>query len=316
LSPSGGSSAGSEGYRVGLSDAPGGEAEVLKRPVDRAAEGSKGKHKKAPGDQADRFEPAAPPAKRAKKAAGIEVRPTPGLMPKELRDDEISHFQGAPAGDRDGAAASENPSARHASGTSPPAASSPAPTPPGTANAPAQRVAPAAPEAELPRSVQRGASNDTKKAAKPAPVPAGAQNASPSRAAVTVAPNADPSNARDGRRLDKVGSSEAKPVTGEDRAGNSASEDQAARVLLAWARKQHDQVIALVGSSNCLAAANAAGEIYSRAPSYYAANIVTDRSIRRCLPYLNSERDRQDRSRAAAKRAVDDAVNTPADSRK
>ena len=73
-----------------------------------------------------------------------------------------------------------------------------------------------------------------------------------------------------------------------------------------WARKQHDQVIALVASNRCRDAASAAVEIYNRAPDYYAANIATDRQIKPCMAYVNHERELADRSRGAPKNAADD----------
>ncbi|HEY0194008.1 MAG TPA: hypothetical protein VGC42_22980 [Kofleriaceae bacterium] len=66
-----------------------------------------------------------------------------------------------------------------------------------------------------------------------------------------------------------------------------------------WAQKQHEQVVAYVRANNCRAAAVAASEIYSRAPEYYAANVEVDRSIKPCLAYLNTERERRQRARAA-----------------
>ncbi|HEY0194758.1 MAG TPA: hypothetical protein VGC42_26780, partial [Kofleriaceae bacterium] len=66
-----------------------------------------------------------------------------------------------------------------------------------------------------------------------------------------------------------------------------------------WAQKQHEQVVAYVRANNCRAAAVAASEIYNRAPEYYAANVEVDRSIKPCLAYLNTERERSQRARAA-----------------
>jgi hypothetical protein len=102
---------------------------------------------------------------------------------------------------------------------------------------------------------------------------------------------ADPATAgRDSRR--GAPSSDTKAAKVDDK----PAEDKA---LLGWAQKQRDQVIAFVRSNNCRAAANTATEIYNRAPEYYAANVATDRSVKPCLAYLNSEREREDRSRAA-----------------
>jgi hypothetical protein len=136
-------------------------------------------------------------------------------------------------------------------------------------------------------------------ALKPAPAPPPA----PPPPAATVA--AEPPGApRDSRRLaDKQAVSPADAKSAEEK----TTEDKA---LAEWVQKQREQVLAYVKSNNCRAAANAAVAIYNRAPDYYAANIATDREIKPCLPYVNNERERVDRSRAAAKRA--NAADTPA----
>jgi hypothetical protein len=54
-----------------------------------------------------------------------------------------------------------------------------------------------------------------------------------------------------------------------------------------------------VRANNCRAAANAATEIYNRAPDFYATSVESDREIRPCLSYVTSERERVDRARAA-----------------
>jgi hypothetical protein len=90
-------------------------------------------------------------------------------------------------------------------------------------------------------------------------------------------------------------------------AEGKAADDKA---LIDWAQKQRQQVLAFVKSNNCRAAANAAVAIYNRAPDYYAANIATDRAIKPCIAYVNNEREREDRSRAASKRAI--PTDTPA----
>jgi hypothetical protein len=68
---------------------------------------------------------------------------------------------------------------------------------------------------------------------------------------------------------------------------------------LAWAQQQHDRVIGFVNASQCSAAASAAVEIYNRVPAYYLANVANDRAVKPCLPYLTSEREREDRKRAS-----------------
>ena len=132
------------------------------------------------------------------------------------------------------------------------------------------------------------------RAAEPAPPPA----------SIT----ADAAAGRDSRRLAdktapqadaKIGAkTEAKTET--DAKTDAKTEEPAeGKALLGWAQRQHEQVIALVKSNNCRAAASTATEIYNRAPEYYAANVATDRSVKPCLQYLTSERQREDRLRAA-----------------
>jgi len=118
---------------------------------------------------------------------------------------------------------------------------------------------------------------------------------------------ATPPPRREGRlRFDDTAPPAADKAAGkaDARTDDSAAADK----LLDWARRQHASVVALVNANNCRAAASAALAIYSRAPDYYAANVATDRSVKPCLAYLNSERETEDRKRAAAKRpATNDA---------
>jgi anti-sigma factor RsiW len=97
----------------------------------------------------------------------------------------------------------------------------------------------------------------------------------------------------------------ADPARGNDGANNQS--------LVAWVRKQHDLVVSLVKSSNCRDAANAALEIYSRAPAYYDANVTTDRAVKPCLAYLNNERDREQRKVAAKRAMSNDALRAAPD---
>jgi hypothetical protein len=135
------------------------------------------------------------------------------------------------------------------------------------------------------------AKNETKKpAAKPAPM-------MPRQSAPAAAPPPPPPPANDSNRFaGKSAGPAAKDTAGTD------------KLVIDWARKRHEQVKTLVSSNNCRAAANAATEIYSRAPDYYAANVVTDRAIKPCLPYLNNEREREDRDRAAKNAAASDSA--------
>lgn len=253
------------------------------------------------------------PSKAPPKGAGIVVR-SPEPMPKEL---EESQFAKRADGYRDGDRAREENQGARTGGAGGAAAGAPE-------VATQQPAAPAAAPAEpstpnLPAAGPYDDSREVAKAKVPVRKPSGAKlaQASPSAAppppppSSTPATRAEPSSQRDSRRL-----SDKPAVAAGKAADEKPSED---RVLLGWARKQHEQVVAFVKSSNCVAAANLATEIYGRAPDYYAANVATDRSVKPCVAYLNRERERQDRSRAAAKRAFSTeapAATTPSPSKK
>ena len=102
------------------------------------------------------------------------------------------------------------------------------------------------------------------------------------------------------------------PVAGNannlDKADAKPADDKNA-ALLAWARRQREQVVTLVNASNCDGAADAAMEIYNRAPGYFSSLILTDREVKPCLQYVTRQRDRAERLRAAknANSAADQA---------
>jgi len=250
-------------------------------------QGALAKKKAAPEPPADK------PARSAKsnKLAGIVVR-TPELALKENDDErpQPARRQAAVPADRDVARAERGAGGAPAGGP-PPATPTPPPTPSNTLDPYAASAAPAT------ESTTRGR-KPASAPAKPAPVAA----QPPAQAVPPPPPPATGEAVADNRASDKAsGAKDAKTVE------QKPARDKAA---LDWARKQHGQVIALVGANNCRAAASAAIEIYSRAPDYYAANVVTDRSIRPCLPYLNSQREREDRARAAKNASM--SGDTPA----
>jgi len=181
-------------------------------------------------------------------------------------------------------------------------------------------VAPAADAPRSPVNDARDARNDAKAKA-PAKTVSRANSPSPSPSAQAQAPSPQPSSppppaavaelsklrADNRQQADRPMANQANAKPADLKLAAENSEDKA---LIGWAQKQRDQVLALVKSNNCRAAANAAVEIYNRAPDYYAANIETDRSIKPCIAYVNNERERADRSRAAAKRV--NAADAPA----
>ncbi len=60
-----------------------------------------------------------------------------------------------------------------------------------------------------------------------------------------------------------------------------------------WASAQHKRVTKQVRDGNCQDAASLALEIARRAPSYYQQNIATDRELKKCLSYINNEREKE-----------------------
>jgi len=282
--------------------------------------------------------PAATPPKLGKKSSGpsgpsgrsgpsgIELRGTE-LMPKDLddetkfrvkrdaaparADDDLANLRVRASGARPGGGDAT------ASGASAPQPRPVAPTPPAARPATPEpsKIAGGAPFA--------GSKGKDGSAGKPAPRPSVARAPAPAQASPAAEPapppasiTADAAVGRDSRRpADKTApQADAKADAKTPAKAEARPDDQPAegKALLGWAQRQHEQVIALVKSNNCRAAASTATEIYNRAPEYYAANVATDRSVKPCLAYLNSEREREDRSRAsvreergkAAKRAV------------
>lgn len=87
--------------------------------------------------------------------------------------------------------------------------------------------------------------------------------------------------------------------------------DKPADPQLAWARDQHAALIAQVRAGECKKAATIATAISNRASAYYQQNVETDRSVKACIAYINSERERDaeqrsERARANQKRSVNE----------
>lgn len=232
---------------------------------------------------------------------GIELR-SPQLTPKDFKDSDEKKPASRPRASTDNGRTAGEPArpprnAGVAGGAA--VAAEPMPPPPPAAQAPAPAQGPraagstAAADGDLARDLsqaQAAPASDTRRpAAKPAP-------SQPAPSSANIA-----NNAQAERRSDKTAS-----------AGNTvnANPDAARQAqLLDWARKQREQVIALVNANRCRDAASAAVEIYNRAPEYFNASVATDRQIKPCLVYVNDQRDRAERSRAN-KNAAD--VQAPA----
>ncbi|MBA3451644.1 MAG: hypothetical protein H0T42_00950 [Deltaproteobacteria bacterium] len=72
-------------------------------------------------------------------------------------------------------------------------------------------------------------------------------------------------------------------------------------------------LIAQVRAGECKKAAGTATTISNRAPAYYQQNVETDRSVKACIAYINSERERDAEQRAERARANQKrSVNEPA----
>ncbi|HEU4728147.1 MAG TPA: hypothetical protein VFT22_09670 [Kofleriaceae bacterium] len=279
------------GYQVRLDEAERGPGAVQKQ-ITRLEE-----------QRAAKAAEVAPPAamSKAKASRGIEVR-APQPEPKDLDDAPAKGFAHGGA-DRDVASDRERAPARAAPSTASGGGAAAAPrAAAGTGDGAALASEPAAPEPAPPPAIAQaapGARSKFAQPAKPSPRPVAAQ-AQPAQPAPPPASNA-PKAARGDQLADKSRASDAKaeatskaPV--DARPEEKSSEDKA---LLGWAQRQREQVIAYVRSNNCRAAASTATEIYNRAPGYYAANITTDRAIKPCLAYLDSDREREERSRAS-----------------
>jgi len=86
---------------------------------------------------------------------------------------------------------------------------------------------------------------------------------------------------------------------------------------LAYARDQHQKIIAAVKANRCMEATNLALNLQTRAPAYYAQNVENDRAIKTCASYIANERakrvEAEKRARAnASERRVDEAPKATA----
>lgn len=68
---------------------------------------------------------------------------------------------------------------------------------------------------------------------------------------------------------------------------------------LAWAKDQHAALVTAVRANNCGRAASIALSIANRTPAYYAQNVETDRSVKECIAYINTEREKDAEVRAS-----------------
>jgi hypothetical protein len=84
---------------------------------------------------------------------------------------------------------------------------------------------------------------------------------------------------------------------------------------MSWAKSTHAQVIAKVKAGDCQAAAKLALTVSNRAPEYYSQYMATDRQLKSCKQYIDSERDKDaekaNKTRAQKRVNADEAAPTP-----
>ncbi len=182
----------------------------------------------------------------------------------------------------------------------------PPPPPPSAAPAPAAPVTtPAAPAptasardfAGPPPAGPAGAGDRSVEGLKKEnPVAVGAQRSLPARPAEDK-PTTTASRATSGSAL-----STTAPASERGRSATATSKP--ADPSAAWAREQHQQVIAQVRAGNCRSAAGIAVNLSNRAPGYYAQNVASDRAIKSCVAYINTERQKDAELRASRAKAT------------
>jgi len=181
---------------------------------------------------------------------------------------------------------------------------------------------PDAPKAAEQRTITQTKTNGTSATnAGPAPrtqVPA--RNAPAVTTQPAPPPAKAPTNTVSNIRDDRSGGEKPRAATPpEDKAANDPQ--------LAWAREQHNTIVARVRAGDCKGAANVAVNLANRDLGYYKQNVATDRSVKECLAYIDNAREkdteqRAERSRATQKRATEpskraaDQPSKPADTSK
>jgi len=85
----------------------------------------------------------------------------------------------------------------------------------------------------------------------------------------------------------------AEAITAAPKAEPAPQKEAQDKNLLAWATSEHNRAIALAKQGKCDAAAKVVQSVSTRANSYYAANMATDRRLKSCAQYINAERERE-----------------------
>ena len=85
--------------------------------------------------------------------------------------------------------------------------------------------------------------------------------------------------------------------------------------LVGWAKSTHAQVVAKAKAGDCQGAAKLALTVSNRAPEYYSQYMATDRQLKSCKQYIDSERDKDaekaNKTRAQKRVNADEAAPAP-----
>ena len=123
----------------------------------------------------------------------------------------------------------------------------------------------------------------------------------PADAKTTAAPTASP---------DRTRAPAPPPPPPAEAEKSEKQEKKLSDADLAWAKEQHNKLLAQVKANRCDLAAPIAIQIASRTPSYYSANVENDRAVKGCIAMINAQREREleknQRSKATVRR-VDEA---------
>jgi hypothetical protein len=122
----------------------------------------------------------------------------------------------------------------------------------------------------------------------------------------TPKPEAKPSDA-------KVATKSAREKGEQAPAQTTTRQDS---TLVAWAKGQHEATKALVRKGDCRGAATLALKVSNDAPDYYSKFMATDRDLKSCMAYINTERDKDaeksGKARAQKRVNADEVQSAPA----
>ena len=115
----------------------------------------------------------------------------------------------------------------------------------------------------------------------------------------------------------KVAANTGSKTAGTAKTAAPAEDKSANDPQLAWAREQHNAIIARVNAGDCKGAASIAVVLSNRDLGYYKTNVATDRTVKECLAYIDNAREKDQEQRAErSKSAQKRTTNEPAAAKK